>query len=156
MDETSVDQYIKVIAEIAVEEWRFRRTFERIAKMLDDTDSQKFKSQYSWFSKKVEAALNTAGLRVVNFEQQDYDAGMPVFALNLDDFEPNESLVVTQMIEPVIMADNKVQKTGTVILRRREGLIWERQTVQFALMTAARFTSGKARNRMTSRLPRYL
>ena len=45
---------------------------------------------------------------------------MPVFALNLDDFEPNESLVVTQMIEPVIMADNKVQKTGTVILRRRE------------------------------------
>ena len=115
MDETSVDQYIKVIAEIAVEEWRFRRTFERIVKMLDDMNSQKFKSQYSWFSKRVEAALNTA-----NFEEQDYDAGMPVFALNLDDFEPNESLVVTQMIEPVIMADNKVQKTGTVILRRRE------------------------------------
>ena len=120
MDETSVDQYIKVIAEIAVEEWRFRRTFERIVKMLDDMNSQKFKSQYSWFSKRVEAALNNAGLRVVNFEEQDYDAGMPVFALNLDDFEPNESLVVTQMIEPVIMADNKVQKTGTVILRRRE------------------------------------
>lgn len=120
MDETSVDQYIKVIAEIAVEEWRFRRTFERIAKMLDDTDSRKFRSQYAWFIKKVEAAFHTAGLRVVNFEEQDYDAGMPVFALNLDDFEPNESLVVSQMIEPVIMVDNKVYKTGTVILRRRE------------------------------------
>lgn len=119
MVEISVDQYIKAITEIAVEEWRFRRTFERIAKMLDDTDSQKFKSQYSWFSKKVATALNTAGLSVVNFEEQDYDAGMPVFALNLDDFEPNESLVVSQMIEPVIMADNKVRKTGTVILRRR-------------------------------------
>ena len=40
MDETSVDQYIKVIAEIAVEEWRFRRNFERIVKMLDDMNSQ--------------------------------------------------------------------------------------------------------------------
>lgn len=120
MAEANADQYIEVISEIAVEEWRFRRTFARILKMLDDTERQKFKSQYSWFSKRVEAALNTAGLRVVSFEEQDYDAGMPVLALNLDDFELNEALVVSQMIEPVIMAGNKVQKTGTVILRRRE------------------------------------
>lgn len=120
MNETNVDQYIKVIAEIAAEEWRFRRTFERIVKTLDDSERRKFKNRYTWFSKKIEAALNTAGLRVVNFEEQVYDVGMPVSALNLDDFETDKSLVVSQMIEPVIMSGDNVQKPGTVILRRRE------------------------------------
>lgn len=120
MDEISVDQYAEAIAGIAVEEWRFRRTFERMMGLLDEKNSRKLKSQYTWFAKKVEMALATAGFRVVSFENQDYDTGMPVSPLNLDDFAPNEPLVVDRMIEPVIMADKKVQKAGTVLLGRRK------------------------------------
>lgn len=120
MNEASVDRYTEAIAQIAVEEWRFRRVFERMVKLLDDKNSQKLKNQYTWFTKRVEMALTTAGFRTVSFENQDYEAGMPVSALNLGDFAPNELLVVEQMIEPVIMVNNEVQKFGTVLLRRRE------------------------------------
>lgn len=120
MDEASVDQYTKAIAQIAVEEWRFRRVFERMVKLLDEENSQNLKNRYAWFTKRVEMALTTAGFRVVSFENQDYEAGMPVSALNLGDFAPNELLVVDQMIEPVIMVNNEVRTFGTVLLRRRE------------------------------------
>ena len=46
------------------------------------------------------------------------NTGMAVSALNLGDFEPNESLIVEQMIEPIIMIDDKVQKIGVVVLGR--------------------------------------
>ena len=40
--------------------------------------------------------------------------------LNIEDFEPEDHLVVDQMLEPIIMEGTVLAKTGTVTLRRVE------------------------------------
>ena len=118
MDEATFEQMRRSIIEMAAEAWRFRQVFQCAMDKLDARDSAKYLSQYSWFSKKVDAALEIAGLHIVNLVGQPFNIGMAVTPLNLNDFEPDEPLFVDQMIEPVIMDCEHVVKTGTVLLRR--------------------------------------
>jgi len=108
----------KAIIEMAVEAWRFRRVFDKAMSKLEAGESARYIGQFNWFIKKVEAALKTAGMRIVDVEGQPYDIGMALSPLNIDDFEPDDQLYVEQMIEPIIMDDNNVLKTGTAMLGR--------------------------------------
>ena len=103
---------------IASELFRFERVFEKAISKLEMDERNKYISQYTWFSKKVIKALESANLRIMNVEGQAYDAGMAVTPLNIDEFEADESLYIRQMLEPIIMQDSTLIKTGTVILGR--------------------------------------
>jgi hypothetical protein len=120
MDETKENDLRSSIIEMAVEAWRFRRVFEKAMSKLDAGESARYIGQFNWFIKKVESALKTAGMRIVDVEGQPYDIGMALSPLNIDDFEPDDPLYVEQMIEPIIMDDEKVLKTGTAMLGRIE------------------------------------
>lgn len=111
---------MRSVIEIASELFRFRRVFEKAIRKADLEERNKYMSQYAWFSKKVDKALAELNLKLVNVEKQLYDPGMAVTPLNLDDFKPEEKLMVLQMIEPIIMQEDKLVKTGTVILGREE------------------------------------
>lgn len=108
----------KSIMDMAVEAWRFRRVFELALEKLDAGDRARYRSQFSWFLKKVRAAMENAGLRAVDLQGQPFDVGMAVTPLNLEDFAPGEALFVEQMPEPVVMDGDAVVRTGTVILGR--------------------------------------
>ena len=110
----------KSIVDIISETYRFKKTFKRILSKLNDEDCTKYDSQFAWFTKRVEKAAENAGLRIEDFTDQEYDAGMAVTALNIEDFDPDDILCVDQMIEPVIMKGEIIQKPGTVILRRKD------------------------------------
>lgn len=64
---------MKAIIDMAVEAWRFRRVFDKAMSKLDAGESSRYIGQFNWFIKKVEAALKTAGMRIVNVEGQAYD-----------------------------------------------------------------------------------
>ena len=110
----------RAIIEMAVEAWRFRRVFDKAMSKLEAGESSRYIGQFSWFIKKVESALKTAGMRIVDVEGQPYDIGMALSPLNIDDFDADDQLYVEQMIEPIIMDDNNVMKTGTAMLGRIE------------------------------------
>lgn len=118
--EPTLEQYRKSIIDIAVAAWRFQRVFYRAMRRLEAGESYKYMSQYSWFSKRVNSALEGAGLRIVNIEGQIYDPGMDTIPLNMENFLVDEPLYVEQMVEPIIMENEKVVKMGTVILGRVE------------------------------------
>lgn len=120
MSEISTDRLLQSILDMAVEAWRFRRVFIKAMSKLDAGESSRYIGQFNWFLKKVDAALDGAGLHIVDVEGQPYDIGMPVTPLNMDDFAPEDILYIQQMIEPVIMGECGVQKTGTVMLGRVE------------------------------------
>ena len=105
---------------IASELFRFQKVFEKAISKIEIDDRSKYTSQFSWFSKKVTKALEDANLRILNLEGQLYDPGAAVTPLNLDDFENEDKLYISQMIEPIIMKEDTVIKTGTVILGRVE------------------------------------
>lgn len=106
------------LVSIASELFRFERVFKKAIGKLELDDQNKYASQFAWFEKRVTKALDDAGLHLVNIEGQVYDPGMAVIPLNMDEFEPDDKLFVEQIIEPIIMSENAVYKTGTVILGR--------------------------------------
>jgi len=114
----SNEMLTKSIVDIAGETFRFKRTFMRVISKMESQDQEKYISQFNWFTKRVDKAVENAGLRILDLTDQEYDPGMSVTALNIEDFDPEDVLYVDQMIEPVIMKGDIIRKTGTVILRR--------------------------------------
>lgn len=120
MAEQDYEHLQSAIGSIASELFRLQRVFEKAVSKLDVDERNKYKSQFAWFLKKVNKALVEADLKLLNIEGQLYDPGMAVTPLNIDDFETEDQLYVLQTIEPIIMKDDRVYKTGTVILGRIE------------------------------------
>lgn len=105
---------------MAVEAWRFGRVFDRLLGRLDAGEIKRYRNQFNWFMRKVEESLTQAGLRIVNVEAQPFDPGMAATPLNIEEFDASDSLVVDQMLEPIIMGDEGIVRTGTVTLRKAE------------------------------------
>ena len=103
---------------MAVESWRFGKTYDRLLAKLDAGEQKRYKSQFRWFIKKVEEALEQAELNIVNVEGHPFDPGMAATPLNIEEFGAHDALMVDQMLEPIIMGKEGLVKTGTVTLRK--------------------------------------
>ncbi len=115
-----MEEHKDAIINMAIESWRFARLFERLLTKLDAGEHKRYTSQLQWFKKKVEESLEQVGLRIVNVEGHPFDPGMAAKPLNIGDFDPDDSLIVNQMLEPIIMGKEVLVKRGTVLLRRME------------------------------------
>lgn len=108
------------VINMAVEAWRFGRVFERLLTKLDAGEQARYRNQFRWFTKKVEEALAGADLRIVNIEGHPFDPGSAATPLNIEDFSPDDVLIVEQMVEPIIMGKDSIVRTGTAILKKVE------------------------------------
>ena len=107
------------VVSMAVESWRFGRVFDRLLSKLDAGEQNRYKSQFRWFLKKVEDALEQSDMKIVNVEGHPFDPGMAATPLNIEEFDADEILMVDQMLEPIIMGKEGLVKTGTVTLRKK-------------------------------------
>ena len=112
------DRMEKSLIDIAVESWRFSRLFGRVVNKLDAGESTRYLNQLRYYEKKLEESLESNGLKIVNIEGQAYDSGIAASALNLGDFDPEDVLLVDQMIEPIIIGPNGLRKEGTIMVRK--------------------------------------
>lgn len=106
------------LIEMAVESWRFSRLFARIVGKLDVGEANRYANQLRYFQKKIEESLDAAGLKLVSLEGQPFDPGVAATALNIGDFGPEDTLLVDQMVEPIIMGPKGLKKEGKVMLRK--------------------------------------
>lgn len=105
---------------IAMEAWRFGKVFERALMKLDAGEQSRYTGQLRWFMKKLEESLAEVDLRIVNVEGHPFDPGIAATPLNIEDFDAHDTLVIDQMLEPIIMDSDGLLKTGTVTLRKVE------------------------------------
>lgn len=110
----------KSLLDIVIESWRFARLSSRVLDQLGSDEQSRYRSQYSWFEKKLQQSLGEIDLKIVSVEGHPLDSGLPVTALNLEDFTPDETLVVDQMIEPIIKSSTGIVRTGVVTVRREQ------------------------------------
>lgn len=103
---------------LAVESWRFSRLFVRVLNKMDAAEVGRYSNQLRYFQKKVMENLEANGLRAVDLEGQTFDVGMPAAAINMDDFGPDDTLIVDQMVEPIIMGRDGLKRQGKVTLRK--------------------------------------
>ena len=57
-------------------------------------------------------------IKVVNVEGHPFDPGVAATALNIDEFDAEDRLVVDQMLEPILMGQEGLVRTGTITLRK--------------------------------------
>ena len=103
---------------LAVEGWRFSKLFTRLLAKIDIAETSRYANQLRYFLKKVDENLAVSGMKLVNLEGQPFDPGIAASALNLADFEPDDRLVVDQMVEPIVMGPNGLVRPGTVLLAK--------------------------------------
>ena len=116
----SLEAMTKSLLDCAVESWRFSRLFDGLLTKLDAGEQGRYRGHFRWFQRKLEDSLADASLRIVNVEGQPFDPGIAATPLNIEEFESNDSLIVDQMLEPIIMGPEGVVRTGTVTLRKVE------------------------------------
>lgn len=104
--------------DIIVESWRFSKLFGRVLGKLDNTEAIRYGNQLRYFQRKLDESLDLAQLKLVNLEGHPFDIGMAITPLNIGDFEPDDVLVVDQMMEPILMGPDGVVKAGTILLKR--------------------------------------
>lgn len=115
-----VDILRSTIKDIAVQTWRLERILAKLLSTLDHKEQSKYAGKFRWFVKSTYAALDDAGLKLVDYEGELYDSGIPATPINLDAFSEDDILYISQMIEPVIIDSNgNVVHTGTVTLQMK-------------------------------------
>jgi hypothetical protein len=103
---------------LAVEAWRFARVFARAVSRLEVTDQSKYIGQQRYFLQRLEQALEAVELRLVGFDGSRFDPGLPITAVNLSDFGPDDELVIDQTLEPAVLGPNGVVRMGSAMLRK--------------------------------------
>ncbi|MCB9980234.1 MAG: hypothetical protein H6863_03740 [Rhodospirillales bacterium] len=106
-----------VLAKLAIEYWRVLRSYERNLPSMQNSTSASGTIRNS--EKKFTAILSENGLRVTNFEGNEYSPNLPLTVVNADEFDDNEGLVISQMIEPTIVDDDGVVSMGKAILAKK-------------------------------------
>lgn len=110
----------EILLKIIVESWRFMKTTENLINRLPAVDQLRYINRCQWYSKMLIENTALLGAKILVFDGQEYDNGMPVTALNLEEFGPDDTLVIEQTLEPTILdvTNNQLLKMGTVMLRK--------------------------------------
>lgn len=110
----------KALVEIVVQSWKAARLAERVIGKLDARVQSRYLSQFRFFNRKIDENLTAAGYSLVSLEGQKYESGMAISVINMDDFDGDDDLVIDQVIEPLILKQGQVYKTGTVALKKEK------------------------------------
>lgn len=111
------NEQIKAIAELIVEDFRFRRSYLLILDKLFVEEKKRYESAYEFHSNKIMELTKYLGLNIKTYDGWDYNEGLPITPLNADEFNSIENLYVYQTLEPTILAnEGDIVKQGTVVL----------------------------------------
>lgn len=106
------------LIDLAIDSWKFARLFTRVISKLDAGEQARYANQMRFFQKRIDSAVEVAGARIVTIEGQPFEPGMAASPLNLEDFQDGDALFVDQMLEPIVMGNDGVLRTGTMMLRK--------------------------------------
>ena len=112
------DKFKESMISIVLESWRFLKQAERLASKVTLSEKRRFESSYIWYIKRLESSLNNVGITIINVEGSKYNVGLAVTPLNLLEFQPEDTLYVEQMLEPILMENGTILHTGIVIVGR--------------------------------------
>ena len=108
------------LIDLAVDAWKLARLFERVVARLDAGEQARYANQLRFILRRIDAATESVGARLVSIEGLPFEPGQAATPLNLDEFAEDDALVVAQMLEPIVMGREGVLRMGTVLLAGRE------------------------------------
>lgn len=107
---------LHTIAELCVEYWKLMNVARKTTHQLSETDGRRLAAQVNFSQKQLERLTAALRLRLVELTGEDFHAGVSASADNGEDFDDDEALVVTRTLEPIVVCDMRVVRTGRVLV----------------------------------------
>ena len=113
---------ISDIAELLVEEFRFIKSYISAVNKLYPEERQKYQSAYEYHINMLNNFSEKMKMKIVKLDGLPYDDGLSIKALNIEDFDKDDTLIIEQVIEPLIISseNGSIIKSGSVILKKEE------------------------------------
>ena len=116
-------EQLLAIAELIVEDYRFRRSYLLVLDKVFAEEKKKYESAYTFHSNKIAELTKKLELNIKTYDGWDYDEGLPITPLNADEFDTVSNLSVQQTIEPTILtSEGNIVRQGTVILASKQDM----------------------------------
>lgn len=115
------DELYNEMADYVLESWRLRQYTANLLSMVVNSQQRKRgMNQISRFDKRGTVALEKLGMEVLDFSGEKFDTGLPVYPINLNDFEADTDLIIEMMLEPTIKRKDspEILKKGSVVVGR--------------------------------------
>jgi hypothetical protein len=106
------------IAELASEYWKLLKGFERSIASAPIEIKPRLQAQARYASGRLNSILERSGMRIVSFDGLIFEVNMPAIAINADDYDHSDNLVVETTLEPAVVSDMAVLLTGKVFVSK--------------------------------------
>lgn len=103
-------------AKLAVEHWRLIRVLTRLVDRLPLESQARVAAQARFASAQLDSAVSDHGLSLTTFDGRLFEPSLPVTAVNAEDYPGLADLVVSETVEPTVIADGRVIQLGKVIV----------------------------------------
>lgn len=103
-------------AKLAVEHWRLIRVLTRLIDRLPVESQARVAAQARFASAQLDSAVSDQGLSLTTFDGRLFEPSLPVTAVNAEDYPGQADLVVSETVEPTVIADGRVIQLGKVIV----------------------------------------
>ncbi|USI79079.1 hypothetical protein [Sphingopyxis sp. USTB-05] len=107
-------------ANLAIDYWKLLRSCERISDNLSGDRSERFAAQVRFSSGRLAQHLSSLEVELATFEGQIFGPEIPAVAINHDEFDDAEPLVVDKAIEPAIICKGQVIHSARVAVKKAE------------------------------------
>ena len=104
-------------AAMAVDFWKLLRVTERALAALPEEKRKRIEAQLRFSASRLEGHLADLDISLATFEGQTFGPELPAVAVNADEFEGAESLIVESAVEPAVLIDGKVIQNARVMLK---------------------------------------
>ena len=108
-----------VITRLAIEYWRLLRAFEKSCGVGQGASGREA-AQVRYAASKLSSIIGEIDMRLVAFDGERFEPGLPVSAINADEFEGEDDLLIAATIEPAVVVRGHVKFMGRVLLERRQ------------------------------------
>jgi hypothetical protein len=103
-------------SKLAVEHWRLIRVLSRLVELLPPESQARVAAQARFAGNQLERLAKTQGVALATFEGRTFEPSLPVVAVNAEDFVGADALLVSETVEPTVMADGRIIQLGKVLV----------------------------------------
>lgn len=110
----------EVVALLCVEFWKLAQSSSRAIEIVPDGKARKLAGQVKFSKRQLTTLMDQLGLNLVEFEGEEFHSGLSASADNAEDYDDDTALIVTKTLEPTIMQDMSIVRTGRVLVEPKE------------------------------------
>lgn len=104
-------------AELAVDYWKLLKVCERLMVGLPEDRRKRVEAQLRFSASRLDTHLKALSVELHTFEGMPFGPELPAVAINADEFDSAENLLVESAIEPAVIIHDRVFQNARVMLK---------------------------------------